>query len=190
MRDIPIIFSGPMVRALLDGRKTMTRRLGMSPLRKVEPGDRLWVRENVRLCSAGPGDEVEIAYAADGDMPMVHSFSMPGNKLKRTGITPCIHMPRAISRLTLIVEIVKVERLQDISEDDAKREGAHREFRAVLSDPHGAPDHRIALSYRGGFANIWCGLHKYPNDWPRNPEVVAIGYRVIKDNIDRVEHGL
>lgn len=46
MKDFPIIFSGPMVSALLAGRKTMTRRLVTSPLRKVLPGDRLWVRES------------------------------------------------------------------------------------------------------------------------------------------------
>lgn len=47
MTDRPIIFSAPMVRALLDGRKTQTRRIATSPLRKAEVGDRLWVRETI-----------------------------------------------------------------------------------------------------------------------------------------------
>lgn len=47
MVDRGIIFSAPMVQALLDGRKTQTRRLATSPLRRCEPGDRLWVREAI-----------------------------------------------------------------------------------------------------------------------------------------------
>lgn len=215
-RDIPIIYSAPMVRALLDGNKVMTRRLlyaeraargGVIPAaaalvshlvdgvrrfinpgtpafgcyytptgwHRVNPGDRLWVRENVRLVSQGPGSQVGITYAAD-HQPNVHFFNMPGHKLKRTGITPCIHMPKAMSRLTLIVESTKIERLQDISPEDAIAEGWQCR-----------PNMRLRDAYPiGWFANLWISLHGNAS-WNADPWVVAIRFRVIKANVDQLK---
>jgi hypothetical protein len=124
MSDRPILFSGPMVKALLDGRKTQTRRiLKPQPLGWGEPkprfakGDRLWVRESFRvreggtICEAGGGQmdyvDTEIVYRASD-----------GRQFGRW--KPGIHMPRAYSRLTLTVTDVRVQRLQEISEADAK----------------------------------------------------------------------
>jgi hypothetical protein len=134
-KDVPIIFSGPMVRALLEGRKTMTRRLAWrekwagppayrsSPWQRVIPGDRLWVRESLTR-SGG-----YIHYAAD--------HSIIGWEIDRAGSMgrtwpttwkqdprPSIHMPRAASRLTLIVTAENIERLQQITRADAILEGA------------------------------------------------------------------
>ena len=82
-------------------------------------------------------------------------------------------MPRWASRLTLIVEAVKVERLQDISEEDARAEGC--------ADAPGT----FSPSAIGVFANLWRNLHG-PDAWSENPWVAAIRFRVIRTNIDAI----
>lgn len=161
-KDIPIIFSGPMVRALLEGRKTMTRRLAWrevredmilgdtelaamekkgwvafdgaddlttvgkpSPWQRVAIGDRLWVREN--FAYVGTCDPGFLTYQATypHDLAGLGLENVPA-ALKEVGYkwTPCIHMPRSASRLTLIVAGIKIEKLADISNADAILEGA------------------------------------------------------------------
>lgn len=208
--DVPVIFSGPMVRAIKRGNKTQTRRLAWTEIKKHrsaregdkleyesengvgtvtrhlqpstwtkrKPGDRLWVRENIRLCSQGPQDgQVGLSYGADGDMADVHSFILPGHKLKRIGITPCIHMPRAVSRLTLPLTAVKIERLQDISEADAKAEGT------ILEEEING--RRVwHASHRAAFAALWMSIHGSAS-WDENPEVVALTFTTHHHNINR-----
>jgi hypothetical protein len=137
MTDRPIIFSAPMILALLSGRKTMTRRLawrcpckdgapphahgaggyaGWKPSiwQKVRPGDRLWVRECFSCLKWLPReDEADLWYWADGN-PEHGDWTPP---------KPSIDMPRFASRLTLLVTEVRRLRLQDISEEDAIAEG-------------------------------------------------------------------
>jgi len=151
--DRPIIFSGPMVQALLAGRKTMTRRLATSPLRKCQPGDRLWVRESFSSSDPGP------VYRADH-----------GDEATGWGWTPSIHMPRKHSRLTLIVNAVKFERLQDINGLDALAEGITRE--------EGVSPWRT-------FLRLCNSLHG-EGAWQANPEIVALSFTVIRSNIDAV----
>ncbi len=148
MADRPIIFSGPMVRALLAGQKTQTRRVikkkpaldaisvfgpkflllaGNVDLVGYAPGDRLWVRETAAYINNSQFDEPSYwEYRAD-----TNGRDLPGDwppefkdDPERPRWKPAIHMPRAASRLTLLVTGVKVERLQDISRDDAIAEGA------------------------------------------------------------------
>lgn len=150
MSDHPIIFSAPMVRALLDGRKSMTRRLAKGPAckslacyarnpiygrphyhasawQRVRPGDRLWVRETPVPSSTGfeydtPDDDcIDLS---DLNSEQIEFWN------KRAGDDPNdsrrvspIHMPRWASRLTLIVTATKIERLQSISPEDAVAEG-------------------------------------------------------------------
>lgn len=125
MKERPIIFSGPMVRALLAGTKTQTRRIcklevraGMpepewASLLKCcpygQPGLKLWVRETFRECN---GTEKRIDYRATTDVPNPNA-----------NWRPSIFMPRAASRITLEIMSVRVERLRDISEADAMAEG-------------------------------------------------------------------
>lgn len=166
----PIIFSAPMVRAILAGTKTQTRRLATSPLAKCRPGDRLWVRETW----AGP-----ILAVIDGDMGerILYRATEPGwtdHKGRPPTWRPSIHMPRWASRITLEVTAVKVERLQDISEPDAKAEGVE-----LTEDlPAGRTHH---ASYRAAFSSLWNRLHwkdlRQPSAWDANPEVVAITFR-------------
>ena len=131
MTERPIIFSFPMVRAILDGSKTQTRRALKSWWQGVDvdnwpmynsdedgnwyrercpngqSGDRLWVRETFSHCA----DTGEVIYKADG-------WAVQG------GIwAPAIHMRREYSRLDLEITDIRVERLQDISEGDAVAEG-------------------------------------------------------------------
>lgn len=176
MVDRPILFSGPMVAAILAGRKSQTRRIvkpqppapngsgepyfdrheiggnnwlylaGDAPTVDEishhkcpygEPGDRLWVREMWTLDSVFcevDDDEVSVEamlrFAADGGERGV-SESGPkhlnglwaATKSGRSGWRPSIHMPRWASRITLEITGVRVERLQDISEEDARAEG-------------------------------------------------------------------
>ena len=198
MADKPILFSGPMVRALLEGRKTMTRRtldpelesscqagdilvrwgpqFGGSCARfrpKYAVGDRLWVREGLAADSNDQGIEWP-CYAVDRKAvwPMTAGWRWKNKAL------PSIHMPRWASRLTLIVESVKVERLQDISEEDAIAEGC-------APDEAGLNPNSIGPA-KAIFEQLWNSING-PGAWDANPWVAAIGFRVIKANIDSAE---
>lgn len=214
MKDIPIIFSGPMVQALLADRKTMTRRLAWRSARKgadaggvndriatpwqlVCPGDRFWVRENLTCVGDGLWK-----YAADraGVMALKASEStmVAWAHHEERGTVPSIHMPRWASRLTLIVTARKIEPLQALSEADAVAEGVSRIGAdmpwAANSFKDGPNFYTVdmgdgALSQptaAGTFALLWKCLHG-EEAWDANPEVVALTFRVIKANIDAPE---
>jgi hypothetical protein len=210
MVDRPILFSGPMVRALLDGRKTQTRRVaklnGRTPtfggpkgqtsdpncwgweqddaewilLQKdkpsdvgyldlattYQPGDRLWVRE------AFTYDHVtlEPVYRADAREDGVAVG----------GWRPSIHMPRDASRLTLIVEDVRVERLQAISEADATAEGLLQAYGGWVADSDGRC---FGKDPQNAFRALWESING-AESWAANPWVVAVSFRVVRANID------
>lgn len=148
----PILFSAPIVQALLDGRKTQTRRV-MKPQPEVsfvchdgnvsaemlnasvtaffkaenrmpaKTGDLLWVRET--FAYVGGGDPGFLLYRA-GDYEKQcdkYRFDKPYPPVSAVKWTPSIFMPRSASRLTLCVTDVRAERLQDINESDALAEG-------------------------------------------------------------------
>jgi hypothetical protein len=207
MRDIPIIFSGPMVRALLDGRKTMTRRLawgkryrrrngeegGLLPSswQFVMPGDRLWVRENWALKDCGRRVGVDAAtwpqgfpvdraqYIATDTAPSTNTDGSPYWWNQR----PCIHMPRWASRLTLVVTSTKDETLQAITELDAMLEGVEPAVAGHRGD--GEP----IKTYRTGFCRLWNQLHG-ESAWLDNPQVVALTFTVHKQNIDAMREAV
>lgn len=145
MTDRPIIFSAQMVRALIDDRKTQTRRLykprpgypresgeitptahdrwtEFGPL-PYAPGDRLWVREAFRGAQGYEGQppalwgNKPVWFVADGAPPDARWSYLSDRS------HPSIHMPRWASRLTLDVTDVRVQRLCDITEADAMAEG-------------------------------------------------------------------
>ena len=209
MADRPIIFSAPMVRALLDGRKTQTRRVlgnsgpgrGRSNIFSAQigwsdsyvldpgnanwrerdtpyaPGDRLWVREafSYELLDVDRNGFMPPWYWADGN-PESGDFTRP---------KPSIHMPRWASRLTLLVTDVRVQRLQEISDDDARAEG-------VLPDGfEGYRGHEGTIGYPTAiwaFRHIWHTIHG-PDAWDANPWVAAISFTVHRCNIDKMEEG-
>jgi hypothetical protein len=185
VKERPILFSAPMVRAILDGRKTQTRRVvkhkpdddcpyhenGVAvrcPYGKV--GDRLWVRETWRTTKEAnnktptelnPGHR--IWYDADESL-------QPGFGKRR----PSIFMLRWASRIDLEIVGVRVERLQEISEADAMAEGA--EIGAVsLRDKRGLPI-GIAADYRTAFRDLWESING-AGSWAANPWVWCISFR-------------
>jgi hypothetical protein len=206
MTDIPIIFSGPMVRKLIEGRKTMTRRLATRlrivtnpknghfirketvPMlwQRVKPGDRLWVRENIKLVSQGPDKTIGLVYMADvDDAHEVFYFEPESHKIKATSITPCIHMPRYVSRLTLTVTSKKIERVQDITMEDMIAEGLS--FRGRSKAEHiMAAALRVSNELAPKWEALWRKLHG-DKSWEDNPVVVAIGFTVHYGNIDAIE---
>lgn len=204
MTDRPIIFSAPMVRALLDGRKTQTRRLAWKPhdrdtedmrtrvvdgrryiktaWQSARPGDRLWVRETwAPLAALTHNDPGCTALAAGG----FYRADRSAEDHEISKWTPAIHMPRWACRITLIVEAVKMERLQDISMVDAVAEGIARnpvQNWTWIDYPEGTS----AAGWddpRQSFRSLWSSLHG-PEAWAANPEVVALTFRVVKANID------
>lgn len=143
MADRPIIFSAPMVQALLEGRKTQTRRL-YKPRQARDPwhlpyaiGDRLWVRESVRAAESYDGEQRGVHYLADDtwrwlpDTPeaeaqhfLLRRYRATDPDLDAYKSVPSIHMPRWVSRLTLVVTEVRLQRLPEITQADAIAEGA------------------------------------------------------------------
>jgi hypothetical protein len=160
-----------MVRALLEGRKTQTRRLATSPLRKTEVGDRLWVRENFHPWK-GSASGRTIVYVADDrwiDWGSGENFTDKVEWL--TPMTPSIHMPRWASRLTLNVIGVLIEPLWEISPVDCAAEG-HPRANGVEY-----PEQVHLDAARDWYMDLWDTLH--PKDpWSSNPMVVALEFEV------------
>lgn len=185
MADRGIMFAAPMVRALIAGRKTQTRRLATSPLAKCQIGDRLWVRETHAY--VGTTDPGWLLYrASDYDEQCVaHGFDQPYPPESAVRWTPSLLMRRTASRLTLIVEQVRRQRLRDISDADAIAEGIERAPGTLggWRDYEGRYD--CALCPRESFASLWATLHDKPGErWQDNPELVALTFAVVPRNID------
>lgn len=153
MTEGPILFSGPMVRAILAGRKTQTRRLKFNG----QVGDVLWVRET--WATAEEYDSMSPSVIASNSaeiakLPPLYYFAdhakVPPLGVRRAYIINLgkkrvsIFMPRAFSRLDLLVTAVRTEPLHAISPADARREGFNsiREFFETWEalHPGGNPD--------------------------------------------------
>lgn len=206
--DRPIIFSAPMVRALLAGRKTQTRRLAISPLRRVVVGDRLWVRESFRVGYGADWYREDFGRAPKpkemDPATTAVEYLCDGERELSGKSYPSIHMPRWASRLTLIVEDVRIERLRAISEGDATAEGVERGEHPITNDVDGWKDYSIihAGPHKGkrhphaiapwknarlSFQSLWETLHQKPGErWEDDPTIVALTFRVIHSNIDRI----
>lgn len=120
-----------------------------------EPGQRLWGRETFFVYASG-----EVIYRAD--------YGPESYEGGAKGWSSSAQMSRHYSRILLEIERVCPVRVWEMTEDDARSAGAHREFRICVMDPSGCPDYRIPLSYRGGFANQWNRDNpRYP--WEHKP---------------------
>lgn len=198
MKERPILYSDPMVRAVLDGTKTKTRRIiPLQPRHPInnasfvyhgglwyypnvcpdihfkcrygEPGDYLWVRETHAFRDYNSyilKKSNSVIYRADYDNP---------KKCARR-FKPSIHMPRWASRITLEIKNITIERLWEITEEDAKKEGCrpmdYATGREVLFDDKMG-------SYRWHFRELWKSING-PNSWDSNPFVFVIEFERIK----------
>lgn len=180
MIERPILFSAPMMRALLDGTKTQTRRAFSDRMIKTmgyaadagevsrfieqarmeandesyvldfcpygQPGDRLWVREawaqrGAWRIPAWPEADADDAYWA-GTEEVIYTADVEKPATGWRG-RPSIHMPRAASRILLEIVSVRVERLNDCSEADAKAEGVMQ-----LDDDNARPEVRTKAGWQ------------------------------------------
>lgn len=216
MTDRPILFSAPMVRALLAGTKTQTRRVLDLPCdeppaivsggavtaydenempyrwpRTAAVGDRLYVREAWHaarsLDSTPPRDiprDADIEHAATA-----RGYAEIGLKGK---VRPGMHMPRWASRLTLIVTEVRVQRLQDISREDAIAEGLIQMPSATSLAVEMGCDWGFEGDSRYGspvsaYAALWDSLNAQRGyGWSANPWIVAYSFTVQRGNIDQI----
>ena len=190
MKERQIIFSTDMVKAILEGRKTQTRRVIRKPetydnIRGCDfccpygqAGDRLWVRETWAtewefndykpslLPKRNPSDAVPFVPIAYTDT------DWDGYRVGRT--RPSIFMPRWASRITLEITEVRVERLQEITEEDAQAEGTL-----------GIATHKpYPRQYRDSFEVLWDSIHdkgspykEHPYRWQLNPWVWCISFK-------------
>lgn len=221
MADKPILFSASMIQALLQGRKSQTRRaltdqtlwrddgtvwtgfmgwqpvewalgnrgaVGKGVLPRYAPGDRLWVKETYAY--VGTTDPGWLLYRATYDeCCRAHGFDQPVPDASEVAWKPSIFMPRRLSRLTMLVTDVRVQRLQDISEADAMAEG-------IAKSPHGNRDQWVdypegssAAGWqdpRHSFRSLWNSING-PDAWAANPWVVAVTFDVVRGNIDQVQ---
>jgi hypothetical protein len=222
--DRPILFSAPMVRALLAGTKTQTRRTvkrenAPSPgyswaecmCAEIDPadvpcvvcdsrfgacpygeaGDALWVREThalvPRTAYAQSEGVQQTANPADPDQAAVYregwERSAPGKW------RPSIHMPRWASRITLRVTSVRVERVQDLSEEDAGAEGI-QSTRLPLATATGTtvyhagdwPTPVCGDSARAAFARLWESING-AESWEANPWVWVVGFERVESAV-------
>lgn len=198
MTDKPIIFSTAMVRALLDGRKTQTRRV-LDPQPESAPnnfvdvpatiaiGDRLWVREAFWLCEEC-GHRNMCADGANYSGFPDRWCCVSCDALLPTAKTSPIFMPREASRLTLIVSDVRLRRLQDISTKDCIAEGVSvnpREAMEAAGESELARRHAYHDAHVAGFRDLWTGIHG-AGAWDANPWVEASIFTIVKGNIDEI----
>lgn len=152
MKHTPILFSTPMVQAILAGRKTQTRRLKC----RWSKGDILWVRESFTIDERGGGDG--LYYKADMVTDVWQGFWKPS-----------IHMPKSACRIFLEVVEVREEPLKSISEADAIAEGTP--FIEGVGRDVGAP-------WGTSFAILWESIHGQ-GSWATNPTVVVTTFKVV-----------
>ncbi len=188
MADIGIMYSSPMVLALLAGRKTQTRRvLKVSKKMPYQIGDRLWVRESIEPWYSGGADTAYVRYIAD----QKPTFQIWPEKHQRRKM-PGMHMMRKFSRITCLVEDARVELLQDISPDDAIAEGLIKIPFAPGTAKEMGCDWGFGGDSRHGspvsaYAALWDSLNgdRPGMAWKDNPWVIVATQKVEIRNIDR-----
>lgn len=183
-KDKSILFSAPMICALLAGRKTQTRRLAAP---RWKAGDLVWVREAWGVAKPYDGLRAALVYAAmGGDTAYcVDYLATPRNEGWTGRARPSIHMPRWASRLTLEIVATRQERLQDISYEDCRDEG-------VICPIHGERKHVACTGLHDGYRMLWDDINGAGSNaaWALNPFVWVTTFTLHKANIDAVRAGM
>ncbi|MCU7998079.1 ASCH domain-containing protein [Shewanella sp. SM95] len=209
MKQRPIIFNTEMVQAIVDGRKTQTRRQ-MNPQPKPDtetsqggywfpcaafqsmvhvedfqhPFSRGMASDACPICSVGDQLYVRETFADCGSRLTYKADKDDGAHCVVKRWTPSIHMPRACARILLEVTAVRVERLNDISEQDAKAEGlqyssVYQQWGGVEKHsshkPH-SPHWRWYKNPQHAFKSLWNSIYE---NWDANPWVWVIEFKVI-----------
>lgn len=200
MKERPLLFSAPMVRAYLAGMKTQTRRIVKdTDVRDVgafgiaayvtsravkERGRTIGNRDITKTCPyGGPGDRLWVketfVYRTKHNRYYYRANHPVHDPYAHDGWRPSIFMPRKASRITLEITEVRIERLQEISEEDACAEGA-----PMLVVGHGTitpddlkaePGYWSPNLYRAGYEDLWESING-PGSWEANPWVWAISF--------------
>lgn len=222
MKERPILFSAPMVRAILAGTKSQTRRIvkpqpasdytdvfqpDFEAPRPVafwaragepltgdfsaacpygQPGDRLWVRETCR--SEERCDDLldGVRYLADNAWTPIDNNKAAADgwvtlyhyRGQRGATVPPIHMPRWASRITLEITGVRVERVQEISEADAKAEGVKASDASIVTRD-GEWRRDLSNTARGAYCCLWESING-AGSWEANPFVWVVTFRRIQ----------
>lgn len=233
MKERPILFNAEMVKAILSGRKTQTRRIVKpqfisdkqlikqyddgefrwwidgaekphgAPIysKQGKVGDQLWVRENFRMAKSldlySPSEVAELSLNAGYKNPWAPiqleadgvrtgkwtGFDTPPVVTEPGKLRPSLHMPRWASRIDLLITGVRVERLNDISEQDAKAEGVTT---AVWFAKHGVPEGEwetltpgpnFPATHINEFASLWDSIYQ---NWQANPWVWVIEFELMR----------
>lgn len=192
MSEKPILFSGEMVRAILAGRKTQTRRtVKKQPItgdvkptkdngiwssqtdRSVvsyfacpygQPGDRLWIKETFRLSESNDCACYEPCGCKVGVPIYRATANMEREEKTDPPWKPSIFMPRKYSRITLEIEAVRADRLQSITDADAIAEGCC----GVSSTQFGVPNFRY----------VWESINGHES-WKANPWVWVVTFKEV-----------
>jgi hypothetical protein len=193
MKLRPILFSTAMVQAILEGRKTQTRRV-VKPQPRNGTEERFYNEEQpTYLCPYGqPGD---ILWVLESWTPIVNAgqdgFNLYGYKTDAlVGVKwkPSIYMPFAAARIFLRIKAVRVERLQDITEEDAIYEGIGRFTKDNTIYKYGIDGLPWVIMERKpslAFARLWQSING-PESWAANPWVWVLEFQ----RVSREEAGL
>lgn len=199
MKERGMIFNAGMVNAILSGRKTQTRRPVKFPFRDVnlgcelsgnelagelsagnywnsrvgQPGDRIWVRETWAEAGASAPDLTLYRANYPEHVPAHYENVPPVDEIRWT---PSIHMPRWASRILLEITDVRVERLNNISYDDAISEGITQEWTCI--DP-GLGSYAHKNDVQDDYETLWKSIYG-EESWAANPWVWVISFKRIE----------
>jgi hypothetical protein len=157
MKEYPILFSAEMVRAVLLGKKTQTRRTDMRWLNRV-PGDVIWVRET---WAVGQDWNTVKPSKLPQDLDLHFRADYLTDPIDRPLWRPSIFLPKWASRIKVVVKSVRLEHLQSISEKDCRAEGVTNQD----------------LNAKMAFQGLWERING-ENSWQQDPQVAVIEFEM------------